>query len=109
MADARMPNSLLAHPDSSNASAVANSQRALRLLHRRFARYFHQRAKQTLREPILFGHSLRMPLDASDPIRVSHPFDGFDHSVWSPGGNSQVASRIEDRLGGGAIYAPLVG
>src|ERR1700733_9365222 len=94
--------------DSSDASAVANFQRALRLLHRRFARYFHQRAKQTLRERIRFGHSLRMPLDASDPVRVARPFDGFDHSVRSPGGNPEVASGIEDRLMVGAIDANFV-
>ena len=94
--------------DSSDASAIANSQRALRVFYRRFARYFHQCAKQTLRERIRFGHSLRMPLDASDPVRVARPFDGLDHSVWSPGDNSQVASWIEDRLVVGAIDAHFV-
>ena len=89
-------------------SVVANSQRALRLLHRRLARYFHQVPNK------------RCESGSDSAIRSGchwTPVTQFESPVHSTasitpsgrrGSNPQVASGIEDRLMVGAIDANFV-
>src|ERR1700734_2078156 len=77
-------------------------------MHGRFARRFHQLTKQSLGKRLRFNHSLGMPLHAGYPVRITCPFDGFNHSIGCARSDTKTAPWFEYRLVVRSVHPHLI-
>src|ERR1700735_1305175 len=77
-------------------------------MHGRFARGFHELTKQSLCKRIRVNHSLGMPLNAGDPIRIPRPLDSFNHPIGGARGHAKTTTDLKHGLMMRAVYACFI-